>query len=272
MPIIRVLTPEDARLAPYRELIEPARTRARGLFLAEGRLVVRRLIEGQRHAVHSLLVSEAACAAVEDLLPRLDAAVPVHVCPLEWFEPLTGFNLHRGCLALAVRPPAVSWHDLSMSAPSLVVLDGVGNADNVGGVFRNAAAFGAGGVLLSPSCCDPLYRKAIRTSMGAVLQVPYAIADQWPENVAQLRERGFTTVALTPRAPSESLYEWIRGPAPARWALIVGAEGPGVSAAVEAAADHRIRIPIAPDIDSLNVAVASGIALSVLAARTTHVC
>ena len=271
MPIIRVSTTEDPRLAEYRELVEPARTRARGLFVAEGRLVVRRLLEGQRFRVHSLLVSEAARAGLEDLLPGLEATAPVFVCPVEWFEPITGFNLHRGCLALAVRPPVACWEDVARAAHSLVVLDGVGNADNVGGVFRNAAAFGVDGVLLSPSCGDPFYRKSIRTSMGAVLRVPHAVAGDWPASVDRLRTLGFTVAALTPRQPSEPIYEWTKGSIPSRWALVVGAEGPGLSEAVEASADRRLRIPITAEVDSLNVAVATGIALSVLSVRSTNV-
>jgi tRNA G18 (ribose-2'-O)-methylase SpoU len=148
----------------------------------------------------------------------------------------------------------------------LVILEAVANPDNVGGVFRNAAAFGAGGVLLSPTCCDPLYRKAIRTSMGATLQVPYARAgaDDWPGAIARVRSAGFTIVALTPREPSETLSAFaVRAHTP-RIALIVGTEGAGLTPEVEAAADYRVRVPISGTVDSLNVAVAAGIALYAL--------
>jgi tRNA G18 (ribose-2'-O)-methylase SpoU len=153
--------------------------------------------------------------------------------------------------------------ELGEQAATLVVMEAIANADNVGGVFRNAAAFGAGGVLLSPTCCDPLYRKAIRTSMGAALQVPFARVEDagWPGVLAHLRRAGFTIVALTPREGSEILDAFSARPRPGKLALVVGSEGPGLTPAVESAADARVRIPISDDVDSLNVAVATGIAL-----------
>ena len=145
-----------------------------------------------------------------------------------------------------------------------------GAVDSIGDVGGHriqrcfAAAFGAGAVLLSPACCDPLYRKAIRTSMAAVLRVPFARLDAWPHGLVCLREAGFTIVALTPRAPARSLEEFSARPRPERIALVVGTEGEGLSPALEEIADVRVRIPIADDVDSLNVAVAAGIALYAL--------
>ena len=152
------------------------------------------------------------------------------------------------------------------SARRVVVLEGVANADNVGGAFRNAAAFGVDAVVLSPTCCDPLYRKAIRTSMGAALRVPFARAGaaEWPAALGRLRAAGFTLVALTLREPSETLDAFAARARPARLALIVGTEGAGLSAAVESSADVRVRIPIRGDVDSLNLASAVGIALYAL--------
>ena len=171
--------------------------------------------------------------------------------------------MHRGCLALVHRPPSASVDAVALASTLLVVLEGVSNADNVGGVFRNAAAFGADGVLLSPTCCDPLYRKAIRTSMAATLRVPFARAgaDDWPGALTSVKAAGFTIVALTPRQPSETLAAFTSRPRPARIALLLGTEGDGLTAEAEAAADYRVRIPIAGGIDSLNLAVATGIAL-----------
>ena len=143
-----------------------------------------------------------------------------------------------------------------------MVLEAVANADNVGGVFRNAAAFGAGAVVLSPTCCDPFYRKAIRTSMGAVLRVPFARAHEWPAAIDRIRAAGFAIVALTPRDPADPLDAFIASrDCPRTLALVAGAEGAGLSEAAETAADRRVRIPISDDVDSLNVAVAVGIAL-----------
>ena len=260
----RINRADDPRIAAYRDLPDHALVRSRGLFIAEGRIVVRRIIEDGRWRVQSVLVSEAARNGLQPLLDRVADRVPVYVCAASAFLGITGHDIHRGCLALVERPPEEAPEALVRSARMVVVLEGVTNADNVGGIFRNAAAFGADAVLLSPTCCDPLYRKAIRTSMAAVLRVPFARFDAWPDGLVCLREAGFTVVALTPRAPARSLEEFSARPRPERIALVVGTEGEGLSPALEEIADVRVRIPIADDVDSLNVAVAAGIALYAL--------
>ena len=222
-----------------------------------------------------MLVSDAAYRALEAVLAPVAAQTLIYVCDAADFLGITGHDLHRGCLALIERPPARSVRDLLAtpaaldfspaptvkSCATVVVLEGITNADNVGGVFRNAAAFGADAVVLSSTCCDPLYRKAIRTSMAATLRVPYARAEQWPGDLDELRAHGFTIVALTPREPSITLDELAQGPRPPRIAWLVGTEGEGLTAQAESRADQRVRIPIAPEVDSLNLAVAVGIAL-----------
>jgi tRNA G18 (ribose-2'-O)-methylase SpoU len=264
MTVERIECAKDARAAAYRDMSDGDLLRSRGVFVAEGRLVVRRLIEDRRYTIESLLLNESSHRDLEPTLARLDPAVPVLVCRTDAFAQLTGYNIHRGCLALVRRPPPIAAASLIASAARLVVLDGVTNADNVGGVFRNAAAFDADGVLLSPTTCDPFYRKAIRTSMGAVLQVPFAraAADEWPRVIDTLQAAGFVVVALTPREPSESLDAFSMRTHPERLALVIGAEGAGLTPAIEVAADHRVRIPISSRVDSLNLAVAAGIALS----------
>jgi tRNA G18 (ribose-2'-O)-methylase SpoU len=259
---IRLERPGDPRVAEYRDVPEPELIRARGLFVAEGRLVVRRLIDERRYGVRSLLLSEAARVDLEPWLARLDPDVPVYVCAADHFLDMTGLDIHRGCLALVERPPASPLDEVLRDARLAVALEGVTNADNVGGVFRNVAAFGADAVLLSPSCCDPLYRKAIRTSMAATLRVPFARIDAWPGGLLDLRARGFTLVALTPREPAQALDGFARTTRPDRLVLLVGTEGAGLSPAVERAADVRVRIPMRAAVDSLNLAVATGIALS----------
>lgn len=260
MPVERIERADDPRVAAYRGLREGDLVRGRGLFVAEGRLIVRRVLEDARYRLHSILVNDAAHRDLEAVIAaRGDVAV--FVGDADALAEIAGYEVHRGCLALVHRPAETPAEALIATVRSLVVLEAVSNADNVGGVFRNAAAFGAGGVLLSPSCCDPLYRKAIRTSMGATLRVPFARAASWPDAITQLAAGGFVTVALTPREPSESLEAFAARPRPARLALIVGTEGAGLSAAIEQAADYRVRIPIAGGIDSLNLAVATGIAL-----------
>lgn len=264
----RILTADDPRVADYRGVSDPELLRSRNLFIAEGRIVVTRLLDDGRWTVRSVLVSQAAKRDLEPTLTGIAARVPILVCEAAHFLSVTGHDIHRGCLALVERPPALPPEALLASARLAVVLEGVSNADNVGGVFRNAAAFGADVVMLSPTCCDPLYRKAIRTSMGASLRVPFVHATEWPATLPLLRAAGFRLVALTPREPSDPLDTFALRPRAPKIALLVGAEGPGLTAAVESAADERVRIPLARGIDSLNLAVATGIALEHLTRGT----
>jgi tRNA G18 (ribose-2'-O)-methylase SpoU len=252
----------DPRLAPYRRVRDPELARASGLFVAEGRLVVRRVIESGCYRVQSVLVNEAAFNALRIALDGLDA--PVYVCRPEMMRAIIGYNIHRGCLALVERPLPRAPGSVIDSGHTIVALDDVANADNVGGVFRNAAAFGAA-VLISACCCDPLYRKAVRTSMGAVLSVPWARIENWPADLFALRTQGYALVALTPREPTHTLEAFVARSDRRPLVLIAGAEM-GLSAAVEAGADYRVRIPIAAAVDSLNLVVAVGIALSRLVA------
>ena len=262
----RVERATDPRLADYRWVAHSAELLQRGLFVAEGRLVVERLLVEPRFEIESLLVSESTLVALEPLLAQRQLLAPVYVCPGPLVLELTGHDFHRGCLGLVRRPAPTPWADVAAQASSLLVLEGVANPDNVGGVFRNAAAFGAGGVLLDPRSGDPLYRKAIRTSVAATLRVPFARlgagALPWPECLAELTACGFELVALTPAAGARDLDEFAlahdRGQ---RLALLLGAEGPGLSERALALAQHRVRIAIHPEVDSLNLAVACGIAL-----------
>lgn len=276
MPIIEVSDAQDPRLEGYALVAEPAALRRRGWFVAEGRLVVERLLREPRHQIESLLLHDSARRALAPLLGNAPL-FPVYVGPPGLFEPLTGHDFHRGCLGLVRRPEPLALERF-WQARTLVVLEGVANADNLGGVFRNAAAFGVGGVLLDPTSSDPLYRKAIRTSMGAVLSVPFATfggsgvdagaseslvsRPRWPEVLLELRARGFELLALTPQSPSVDLADYAARPnRAARIALLIGAEGPGLSPAALARATLRLRIPIRAAVDSLNLAVACGIAL-----------
>ncbi len=262
MPIVPVETLDDSRVAAYATLRDAELVKARGVFVAEGRLVVERLIATGSYDVQSLLLSDTACTAMQTSLRRLPAGVPVFTCPLERFAAITGLHIHRGCLALATRPRPVSLATIADRAKTLVVLENVSNPDNVGGIFRNVAAFGADAVVLGPGCCDPFYRKAIRTSMAATLRVPFADMVEWPAGLEWLRRQGFRIVALTPGAPSITLEAFAEAGRPERLALMFGAEGDGLSPVAREAAHASVRIPIAQGIDSLNVAVASGIVLS----------
>jgi tRNA G18 (ribose-2'-O)-methylase SpoU len=259
--IQRIAGPDDARVAEYRSISDPELVRRRGLFIAEGRLVVRRLIEDRRCRVRSLLLSDAALTSLGPVLARAALDAPIYVCAADRFLDITGYNIHRGCLALAERPREISAAELVAAARTIAILDNVANPDNVGSIFRNAAAFNVDGVLLSPGCCDPLYRKAIRTSMAATLRVHFARLDPWPDALAGIVKQRLAIVALTPNPSAEEIDDFVHREQPRRIALLVGSEGPGLSAEAERHADYRVRISIAPEVDSLNVAVAAGIAM-----------
>ena len=255
--IVPVSALSDPRLDDYRNVPDPELLRARGIFVAEGRLVVRRLLESSRFRARSVLLTPAAHEALADAVEPFPE-LPVYVVTQDTMNEVIGFDVHRGCLAVGERPAAWSWMKLARDAKLLVVLERVSNADNVGGIFRSAEAFGADAVLLGPACADPLYRKAIRTSMGAALRVPFAVVPNWPEDLAGLRAAGFRLLALTPAPDAMPVRDVPRaGPI----AILVGHEGDGLSADAIAAADLRVRIVMAAGTDSLNAATAAAIAL-----------
>ena len=250
---------DDGRLEAYRHVGDPDWIRQRDLFVAEGRLVVTRLLELDRFRIASILVNRAAHDA---LLPALSSVdTEVYVCDDATLAGITGFNFHRGCLALASRPTPQATATL-LGGWRILGLEGVGNPDNVGGLFRTAAAFGVDGILLNATSGDPLYRKAIRTSMGAALRLSHARSADWLPDLDRCRAAGFTVVALTPHPSAVTLAEFAQAFDPkARLLLLVGAEGPGLGDATLDHADARVRIPIEQAVDSLNVVVAAGIAL-----------
>ena len=249
----------DPRLDLYRHVGDPEWLRANDLFVAEGRLIVDRLIALDSFFIRSILVNRAAHDALLERLSAVDAQV--YVCDDATLAGITGFNFHRGCLALATRPAAEP-PDRLLEARRVLALEGVANPDNVGGLFRTAAAFGAGGVLLNATAGDPLYRKAIRTSMGAALRLPFARVEDWLGTLERFRQAGFRIVALTPQEDAMPIGEFQQHADPAaRLLLLVGAEGPGLRDDTLGRADARVRIPIDSTVDSLNVVVAAGIAL-----------
>jgi tRNA G18 (ribose-2'-O)-methylase SpoU len=251
----------DDRLAPFRDVSEATLAVRDGLCLVEGRLVVRRLLAGTRCRPRAVLVTDAARSALGDALEPWMERLPIYVVPQDWMRPLTGFNLHRGCLALAERPPMPSVDEIARTARRLLVLEGVGNPDNVGGLFRTALAFGVDGVLIGPGTGDPLYRKAIRVSCGAALSLPFADATPWPGVLHDLRHAGGAVWALTPAPDATPIADACAAGVPERLALLAGSEGSGLRDEALAASDARVRIPIDPAADSLNVVVAAGIAM-----------
>ena len=254
-----------AAIDAYRLVGEPAELERAGLFVAEGRLIVERLLLDGRFRVHSVVVTPPAAAALAGVFQQRPE-VPVEVVDPDVLEEITGFDFHRGCLSLAHRPAAAMPTSDLVQATRLLALEGVGNPDNVGGLFRTAFAFGVEAVILDPSTADPLYRKAIRTSMAATLRVPFVRLSPWPGSLDPLRAAGFQIVALTPDPEAVDLDEYARHPAE-RLVLLVGSEGPGLHDTSLRGADARVRIPIDPRADSLNVVTAAAIALQRLLVR-----
>jgi tRNA G18 (ribose-2'-O)-methylase SpoU len=213
--------------------------------------------------VHSIAVTAPAAEALEAVLARAASRPPLHVCDAGELQAVTGFHFHRGCVALAERPRTLPIPDLT-NATRVLALEGVGNPDNVGGLFRAAFALGVDALLLDPTSGDPFYRKAIRTSMAATLRLPFARVAAWPDGLDGVRRAGFEIAALTPASDAIALGEFARSPHP-RLLLAVGSEGAGLGAPMMRYADARVRIPIDDRADSLNVVVAAGIALQRLA-------
>jgi tRNA G18 (ribose-2'-O)-methylase SpoU len=250
------ISADDPRGDDYRAIPDPELLRTRGLFVAEGRLVVDRLLRSERFRTRSLLVNHPTLDSLRASFDVEASEVPIYVADTATLSAIGGFNFHRGCLALGERPAPQSFEELVHVGPIVVVLEGLAQADNVGSVFRNAHAFGAAAVLLDAACCDPLYRKALRTSLGAALDVPFArIA---VDDVRSLKTGGYRLVALTPAADAAPIDA---ADLTGRVALMAGAEGPGLSSSFLELADLRVRIPMVPGADSLNVATATGIGL-----------
>lgn len=261
--MIAIDDPADPRLDPYRAIRERD---LRGLhgqrFIAEGIVVVRLLVNSPRFATDSLLLSQAKAATLGDFLQALPPGLPVFVAAQSVIDTIAGFPVHRGVLAIGRRTAMPDAWTLLAGLPSRALvlgLIGIANHDNVGGIFRNAAAFGVDAVLLDETSCDPLYRKAIRVSVGAALKVPFARGGDAAAMLRCLGEHGFTSYALSP-AGAEDVREATRRP---RTALLLGAEGPGLPPDI-LAHTRTLRIAMAAGFDSLNVATASGIALYAL--------
>lgn len=260
MHFLLISDPNDPRLSDFRNVPDPELLRGRGIFVAEGRLVVRRLLTESPYAARSVMVTEPAHAALADVLgARPDLSVYI-VSPTVMKE-VSGFNIHRGCLAIGERPHPMEWQQAVADARTVVLLEHVANADNIGGIFRNAAAFGAGAVILDEASADPLYRKAIRTSMAAALVVPFARVASAALALLELRRAGFATVALTPAASASTIRSTMDAPGARPVVVALGHEGEGLTPAALEACEFHARIPISSTVDSLNVAAAAAIAL-----------
>lgn len=261
--IVAVADPTDERIAAYRDVQERDLVGREGLFIAEGEVVLNVLVRHAPERVVSLFLAEKRVAALTPLIERLPDDVPVYVAGQAAMDAVAGFHLHRGMLALGRRAEEASVEALLARTglrARVLVLFGIANHDNMGGIFRNAAAFGANGIILGADCCDPLYRKAIRVSVGGVLTVPFARAKRDEDVLALLGRHGFTSLALSPAGATDLAA---LNP-PAKAAVLLGAEGLGLPAAVLTQA-MTVRIAMAGGFDSLNVATTSGIVLHHLA-------
>jgi tRNA G18 (ribose-2'-O)-methylase SpoU len=259
VPIIAISDPADPRLAPYRDVRERDLVGRQGRFVAEGRVVIAAMLEGSLHALESLLILDRRLAGMAELLSALPDDLPVYVAGQDVMDRVAGFHVHRGVLGIGRQGEQPEPAALLGGAgePALVLAAcGIANHDNMGALLRNAAAFGVKAVIIDETCCDPLYRKAIRVSAGHALRVPFARAGGGRDLVAMLQDAGLAVLALSPRAGVE-----ITSVRPAmRTALLVGAEGPGLPPDLIARLPAA-HIAMADGIDSLNVAVASAIAL-----------
>ena len=260
---IRIDDPEDPRVAPYASIRERDLVGRQGRFIAEGKVVLDVLFSAGRFEAESVLVLENRLAGLGDTLARAPVGMPVYVASAAVMDAIAGFHIHRGILALGRKRAPESVDELVAGLPHkalVVVLVGISNHDNVGSIFRNAAAFGADAVLLDATCCDPLYRKAIRVSVGAALKVPFAFGSDIGAIDKLLADSRFDRFALSPRGRIE-IGDVER---PLRAALYLGTEGEGLPASLLDSL-AGVRIAMAPGFDSLNVAAASAVALHRLA-------
>jgi tRNA G18 (ribose-2'-O)-methylase SpoU len=262
MPVV-ITDHLDPRLADYVALTDVALRRRtepeRGLYIAESEKVIRRALRAG-HQPRSYLMGQRWLEDLGDVVEDAEAGgIPVFVGEHEVIERLTGFHLHRGALAAMQRPALPEVSELLAVARRVLVLEDIVDHTNVGAVFRSAAALGVDAVLVTPRCADPLYRRAIRVSMGTVFQVPWTRIDPWPAGVAVLQEHGFTVATLALSDDAVSLDELAANP-PERLALVLGTEGDGLSRHTVAAADLTVTIPMAGGVDSLNVAAVGAVA------------
>lgn len=257
--ILRIDDPGDARIAPYRDIRERDLVGRQGRFVAEGRTVLAVLASQRRYPIESLFVLENRLSGLSDIMENLPADTPVYVAGAAVMDAVAGFPMHRGVLAMGRRAPVGDAASLLAGLPERSIalcLAGISNHDNMGALFRNAAAFGATAVFLDAACCDPLYRKALRVSVGGVLKVPYASFASPEAMLGAVGDAGFDILALSPSGSEDVATIGGRR----RAALVLGAEGHGLSPHI-LARYRSVRIPIASGFDSLNVATASAIAL-----------
>jgi tRNA G18 (ribose-2'-O)-methylase SpoU len=260
-----VTDPDDPRLDDFRDLNSvdrrPDLPTGKGLVIAEGVLVVQRML-ASRFTPHAMLGTDRRLAELEDDLAGTGGGVraPYYRASADVMAQVVGFHLNRGVLAAARRVPEPTVAEVVDGARTVAVLEGVNDHENLGSIFRNAAGLGVDAVVFGSGCADPLYRRAVRVSMGHALLVPYARSADWPADLVTLTERGFRLLAMTPHREARTLSEAMSAVRDERIAVLVGAEGPGLTAAAQRLSDMRVRIPMSRGTDSLNVATAAALA------------
>jgi len=256
--IERIVDPNDSRVAGYRDLTDVAlrsRTEVKdGIFIAESASVIERALARGYQPISVLMEDKW----LDRMTPILEPAgdFPIYLGDRHVLESITGFHVHRGALALIQRPPLPSIESVIRGASRLVIAEDIVDHTNVGAIVRSAAGLGFDGLLVTPRCADPLYRRSVRVSMGTVFDLPWTRLSNWPGDLVDLRGEGFTIAAITPEPEAVPIDEF---GAPERLAVIVGTEGDGLSAAALDQADIRLRIPMQHGVDSLNVAAAAAI-------------
>lgn len=260
----RIVDPSDPRLVDYRELRDiAARRRIEGdeFFIAEGPVAIERLV-ASGHRIRSVVVSDRKYDRLREMLDPLDA--PTYIADRDSLREITGFDLHRGAIAAADRRRHPTLAEVAASCDRIAVIEGLNDPENLGAIARSARAFGIGGLVLDPTCIDPYTRRTVRVSMGEVLFLDccrVAAAD-WPDALSTLHDSGFDSWALTPSPEANDVWSL---DVPERLAIVLGAEGPGLTGHTMSAATHRVRLPIDPDVDSLNVGAAAAVAFAIAA-------
>lgn len=259
--VVDITDPADARVDDFRDLNSvdrrPDLPTGKGLVIAEGVLVVQRMV-ASRFAPHAFLGTDRRLAELGPDIAEVTA--PFYRASAEVMAEVVGFHLNRGVLAAARRPPEQTASEIVAGARTVAVLEGVNDHENLGSIFRNGAGLGVDAVIFGAGCADPLYRRAVRVSMGHALLLPYARAARWPDDLQMLRDNGFRILAMTPDPAARVLAEVLGDLTGDKVAILVGAEGPGLTAAALRASDARVRIPMSRGTDSLNVATAAALA------------
>ena len=259
--VVDITDPADARVDDFRDLNSvdrrPDLPTGKGLVIAEGVLVVQRMV-ASRFAPHAFLGTDRRLAELGPDIAEVTA--PFYRASAEVMAEVVGFHLNRGVLAAARRPPEQTASEIVAGARTVAVLEGVNDHENLGSIFRNGAGLGVDAVIFGAGCADPLYRRAVRVSMGHALLLPYARAARWSDDLQMLRDNGFRILAMTPDPAARVLAEVLGDLTGDKVAILVGAEGPGLTAAALRASDARVRIPMSRGTDSLNVATAAALA------------